>query len=98
MPILADGGKGLDDLGSSEVLMEPWDILRGRCIFKDRFALDRSPKIKKRKLDDDTYMADLAAVRCLTSARKKKFFTLEHPGRSLALHLPSWRRPSPNRE
>ena len=142
----AGGKENPGDLVSPEFstgrVMEPWDILRGRCIFKDKQTLERevgladlshwapdcatfsrareipikgvenapkplrseefplgipsevlqmSPK-KKRKLEDDTHMANLAAEKCLSAEREKKFFTLEHPGRSLALHLQSWKR------
>ena len=46
---------------------------------------------KRRKLNDDTLMADLAAEQCLLSHRKGRFFSLEHPFNSIARHLPSWR-------
>ena len=120
---------------------EPWDLLRGRCVFRDRETLlnavseaDLShwapncatfsrareiplPGIKnaprpvrdeaspegipaelekmsgraRKKLEDDTEMADLSARTCLQRHRAGKWFSLEHPGRSLALHLKSWR-------
>ena len=121
---------------------EPWDILRGRCIFKHNTTLEREleesdlthwapncatfsrareipirgvsnppkplrselhptgipsevnrmSKKSRKKLEDDTHMADLAATKCRTAHRKRKFFTLEHPARSLARHLKSWRQ------
>jgi hypothetical protein len=40
----------------------------------------------------DTALAELAAVNCLTYHRSGKMFSLEHTGRSLALHLPSWKK------
>ena len=121
---------------------EPWDLLRGRCVFRDRaellsevetcllshwapncatFSRAREipplPGIKnapkpvrdenfpegipaeleamseraRKKLEDDTEMADLAARTCLRQRRSGKRFSLEHPGRSLALHLKSWK-------
>ncbi len=36
-------------------------------------------------------MADSAAVTCLKRHREGKFFSLEHPGRSIALDLRSWK-------
>ena len=122
-------------------VFEPWDLLRGKCVFKDRLTLMRDvdmsclshwapncatfsrareipipgvlhaprpirsteypegipgemalmkPK-SKRKLDDDTEMADLSATSCLHQHKRRKFFTLEHPGRSIALDLESWK-------
>ena len=120
----------------------PWDLLRGRCVFKHREALLREvsdsdlshfapncatfsrareipirgvrncprplrdethhagipveieavSKRGRKRLADDTEMADLSATLCLERAEEKKGFTLEHPGNSLALHLPSWKR------
>ena len=120
---------------------EPWDLLRGRCIFRDRTQLNSEvddtdlshwapncatfsrareiplPGIKnapkpvrsethpegipseleqmskraRKKLADDTEMANLAAKSCLKRHREGKWFSLEHPGRSLALHLRSWK-------
>ena len=46
----------------------------------------------RKRLADDTEMADLSATFCLERANKGKGFTLEHPGNSLALHLDSWKR------
>ena len=121
---------------------EPWDLLRGRCIFRDRLQLDLEvdnadlshwapncatfsrareiplPGVKnapkpvrseesptgipaelehmsvrsRKKLADDTEMADLAANKCLRRHREGKWFSLEHPGRSLARHLESWKK------
>ena len=45
-----------------------------------------------KRLRDDTRMADMAAVNCLHRHRQAKKFSLEHPGRSLALELPSWKK------
>ena len=120
----------------------PWDLLRGRCVFKHRDALvgevndsdlshfapncatfsrareipirgvrncprpvrnescpqgipsevEALSKRGRKRLADDTEMADLSANFCLERANKKKGFTLEHPGNSIALHLPSWKR------
>ena len=44
------------------------------------------------RLKRDTEMADLSALQAEKSANAGRKFTLEHPGRSLALHLPSWKR------
>ena len=46
---------------------------------------------KRKKLRDDTTMADLAAEECLVSHRSGRYFSLEHPFNSIARHLPSWR-------
>ena len=43
------------------------------------------------RLEKDTEMADSAAVTCLKRHKEGKFFSLEHPGRSIALDLESWR-------
>jgi hypothetical protein len=37
-------------------------------------------------------MADLSAEKCLESHERGDFFTLEHPARSIALHLENWQR------
>eukprot|EP00972_Heterocapsa_arctica_P103886 15311112-Heterocapsa_arctica.AAC.1 len=37
-------------------------------------------------------MAELAAEKCLAAHRAGKAFTLEHPGRSIALKLDSWKQ------
>ena len=39
-----------------------------------------------------THMADLAADSCKKCHEEGRFFTLEHPARSLALHLESWKK------
>lgn len=44
------------------------------------------------RLKRDTDMAVLSAEQAEKSAIAGKKFTLEHPGRSIALHLPSWKR------
>ena len=48
-----------------------------------------SPKARKR-LACDTEMAVMSAERCLRRHKAGRFFSLEHPGRSLALSLPEW--------
>lgn len=49
------------------------------------------PKAKRRKLDADTQMAEMAANDCLDRIAKGKFFSLEHPKNSIARELPSWK-------
>ena len=123
-------------------MFPPWDLLRGRCVFKHRGQLlaeakeaevshwapncatysrareipiqgvaspprplrnesnpegipeelARMGKRARRRLEDDTAMADLSAEQCEEAADRGKVFTLEHPGNSLARHLPSWKR------
>ena len=123
-------------------IFPPWDILRGRCVFKNRDTLKREveesylshwapncatfsrareiplknvrdpPKPVRSethpegipselqsmsrksvvRLKRDTEMAVISAEMAETSADAGRKFTLEHPGRSLALHLPSWKR------
>ena len=46
----------------------------------------------RKRLADDTEMADFSARQCWERAEKGKAFTLEHPGNSLAQFLPSWKR------
>ena len=46
----------------------------------------------RKKLEDDTSMADMSAEMALEAHEKGDLFTLEHPRRSLAQHLPSWKR------
>ncbi len=46
---------------------------------------------KRKKLKDDTSMADLAAEECLNSHRCGRYFSLEHLFNSIARHLPSWK-------
>ena len=48
-----------------------------------------SPKQRKR-LQNDTLMADMSATECWKAAERGKGFTLEHPLRSIAMNLPSW--------
>ena len=50
------------------------------------------PSSKRRKLELDTDMADLAATNCLKAHRSGKYFSLEHPLNSIARELESWRR------
>ncbi len=47
---------------------------------------------QRKRLETDTEMADLAANSCLEALESGRIFTLEHPFRSLARHLPSWKR------
>ena len=118
----------------------PWDLLRGRDVFRDRTCLDREdqlaqlmhfapncatfsrareiplPNVKnppiplrsdtfptgipselaklshkaRKRLEADTEMAVMAAERCLVRHRAGRLFSLEHPGRSIALELPEW--------
>ena len=129
-------------LGFDFRVFEPWDLLRGRCVFRDRpqllkeaqkarlshwapncatFSrareipipgvanpprpvrseasprgipeeLEKMSQKSKKKLEDDTSMADLSADQCLQAHLEKDYFTLEHPGRSLAHDLESWKR------
>ena len=44
-----------------------------------------------KRLELDTEMAHLSARECLRVHREGRSFTLEHPRRSLALELSSWR-------
>ena len=119
----------------------PWDLLRGRDVFKDSHDLElevslsslshwapncatfsrareipipgvKSPpipvrssefpkgipdelkKMSKRarlRLEKDTEMADGAAMTCLQRHKGGGSFSLEHPGRSIALDLDSWK-------
>ena len=48
------------------------------------------PPSKRRKVEDDTRMANLSAEKCIEAHEKGKKFSLEHPGNSLARFLPSW--------
>ncbi len=141
--IQGEDSKGVLAVVSSKFsILPPWDILRGRCVFKDRVDLEReveeshlshwapncatfsrareiplknvrdpprpvrsevhpegipselSSMSRKSlvRLKRDTEMAVLSAEMAEKSADAGKKFTLEHPGRSLALHLPSWKR------
>ena len=45
-----------------------------------------------RRLKLDTLMAEGSATRCLQLHLQVKMFSLEHTGRSLAIHLPVWKR------
>ena len=47
---------------------------------------------QRKRLETDTEMANLAADSCLEASESGRIFTLEHPFRSLARHLPSWKR------
>ena len=48
------------------------------------------PPLKRRKVQDDAAMADMAGKKCLKAHREGRKFSLEHPKNSLARHLPSW--------
>ena len=138
-----DVSSGVPPVGSCPPfrVFEPWDLLRGRCVFRDRAQLideanqcdlshwapncatfsrareipipgvanpprpvrsesfpegipeelEKMSQKSRKKLDDDTEMADLSAQQCLKKHKTGRFFTLEHPGRSLAHNLESWR-------
>ena len=120
---------------------EPWDLLRGLCVFKDRarlvsqlsssslchfapncatFSRAREipiPHVKSpprplrseafpegiphevskmsrkaaQRLQLGTEMAQLSARECMRAHAEGRAFTLEHPARSIALNLPSWK-------
>ena len=55
-------------------------------------VLDSLPVSKRRKLDLDTHMADLAAESCISAHREGRHFSLEHPRNSLARGLVSWQK------
>ena len=55
-------------------------------------VLHSLPASKKRKLDLDTQMADLAASECLKTHRSGRYFTLENPKNSIARKLDTWKR------
>ena len=54
-------------------------------------VVSKLPKVKKRKLDLDTRMADMAAEDCILRAKSNRFFSLEHPKNSIARDLNTWR-------
>ena len=54
--------------------------------------LARMSKRARLRLEKDTEMAEKAAEVCLIRHQANKAFSLEHPGRSIALELPSWKR------
>ena len=43
------------------------------------------------RLENDSFMAQDSARRALARHRRRKFFSLEHPLRSIAMDLPEWR-------
>lgn len=55
-------------------------------------VLDTLPPSKKRKLELDTDMANMAAESCFEADVQGKRFSLEHPLNSIARDLPSWKR------
>ena len=52
--------------------------------------ISKLPSPKRRKVEDDTKMAESAANHCIQAHREGKFFSLEHPKNSIARKLPSW--------
>ena len=50
------------------------------------------PQSKRRKLELDTQMADMAARDCELAHADGRYFSLEHPKNSIARGLESWRR------
>ena len=123
-------------------IFPPWDILRGRDVFKDQGELraelnqasaghfapncatfsrareipvkgvknapvpirsanfptgipsevERMAPKQRRRLENDTRMADMSAEACWDLAEQKKGFTLEHPHGSIAWELDSWKK------
>ena len=53
-------------------------------------VLHSLPPAKRRRVQDDTTMLDMAARDCLSAHRSGRKFSLEHPGNSVAKDLPSW--------
>ena len=56
-----------------------------------RKVSQKLPKAKRRRIEKDTEMADLAALNCAKALSAGKGFGLEHPLNSLARRLPSWK-------
>ncbi len=54
--------------------------------------LSKMSKKSRKRIDLDTQMADLSALKALEAHSLGRGFTLEHPGNSLALHLDSWKK------
>ena len=54
--------------------------------------LSRMSKKARLRLEKDTCMAVDAAENCIKRHKSGKAFSLEHPGRSIALELPAWKR------
>ena len=123
-------------------IFPPWDILRGRDVFRDsdelkeedqestlgHFApncatfsrareipvkgirnapvpirslehptgipreVEKMTRKQRKRLDNDTSMADLSAEACWDRAERGRGFSLEHPYGSIAWELPSWKR------
>ena len=55
-------------------------------------ALEKLPAAKRRKVNLDTEMAELAAKDCIKSHLSHRYFSLEHPRNSIARRLESWER------
>ena len=55
-------------------------------------VLAKLPASKKRKLELDTRMANMAAEDCLEAIVTDRFFSLEHPRNSIARRLKTWER------
>ena len=51
--------------------------------------MSKQSRVRLRK---DTDMANFSANACLKAHRQGKTFSLEHPGRSLAMHLEAWQK------
>ena len=54
--------------------------------------VERMSKQSRVRLRKDTDMANFSANACLKAHRQGKTFSLEHPGRSLAMHLEAWQK------
>lgn len=127
--------------GGKRFLFPPWDLLRGRDVFRDSDGLDSElsksvlqhwapncgtfsrarervipgavfsppplrsnsfprgipevisslPAPKRRKLELDTEMADMAARECLKTHLSGRYFSLENPKNSIARELDTWK-------
>lgn len=54
-------------------------------------VLNAMPSHKRRKVVDDTRMAEMSAEYCEEAHGKGKSYSLEHPKNSLARYLPKWK-------
>ena len=54
-------------------------------------VLDSLPPSKRRKVELDTHMAEMAAAECLEAHRSGRHFSLENPKNSIARQLESWK-------